>query len=134
MTQDEVVPMDKLAKIYIKIRSKLALLTQQYETEAEALKTQQAEISAAMKDQMLALNSTSLKTVNGLIILSKKTRYWCGEWDSFYEFIVENNACSLLEKRIAQKNMAEFLEANPEKVPPSLNSETEYAISVRKPT
>jgi hypothetical protein len=39
-----------------------------------------------------------------------------------------------LEKRIAQTNMAQFLEENPGVVPPGLNSMTEYAISVRKPT
>ena len=134
MTQDEVVPMDRLAKVYIRIRSKLALITQEYETAAEELKKQQAEISVAMKDQMMALNSTSLKTVNGTVILGKKIKYWAGDWEAMYGFIVEHNAPQLLEKRIAQKNCAEFLEANPELLPPGLNSETEFTISVRKPT
>ena len=44
------------------------------------------------------------------------------------------NALDLLEKRIAQTNMATFLEENPGVYPPGLNSVTEYAISVRKPT
>jgi hypothetical protein len=39
-----------------------------------------------------------------------------------------------LEKRIAQTNMATFLADNPSLVPAGLNSVTEYAISVRKPT
>jgi len=39
-----------------------------------------------------------------------------------------------LEKRIAQTNMATFLADNPSLVPAGLNSTTEYAISVRKPT
>jgi hypothetical protein len=30
--------------------------------------------------------------------------------------------------------MAQFLEENPDIVPPGLNSDTEYQISVRKPT
>jgi hypothetical protein len=39
----------------------------------------------------------------------------------------------LLEKRIAQINMANFLEENPNVVPPGLNSSTEYDITVTKP-
>ena len=134
MTQDEVVPMDRLAKVYIKIRSKESLLTQEYEKAKAELEEQKAALVAAMKDQMLALKSTSLKTVNGTVILGTTTKYWASDWDAAYEFIVENNAPYLLEKRIAQKNMAEFLQANPEKQMPGLNSETAYTISVRKPT
>ena len=36
-------------------------------------------------------------------------------------------------KRIAQLNMAHFLEENPTVVPPGLNSSTEYDITVTKP-
>jgi hypothetical protein len=46
----------------------------------------------------------------------------------------ENDALDLLEKRIAQTNMATFLQDNPTLVPPGLNSNSEYEISVRKPT
>jgi hypothetical protein len=48
--------------------------------------------------------------------------------------MIEHEAIDLLEKRIAQTNMAQFLEENPGVVPPGLNSSSEYDISVRKPT
>jgi hypothetical protein len=48
--------------------------------------------------------------------------------------MLEHDAIDLLEKRIAQGNMSKFLEENPGLLPPGLNSNTEYAISVRKPT
>jgi hypothetical protein len=86
-----------------------------------------------MKDQMLALKSTSLKTASGMIILSKKTRYWASDWDSMYRFMVEHDCPYLLEKRIAQKAMAEYLADHPASYPGGLNSETEFQISVRKP-
>jgi hypothetical protein len=40
----------------------------------------------------------------------------------------------MLEKRIAQANMKLFLEENPGSIPPGLNSDTEFDISVRKPS
>ena len=39
-----------------------------------------------------------------------------------------------LEKRLAQTNMANFLKENPKTIVPTLNSNSEFSISVRKPT
>lgn len=131
---EEAVPLDRLAKIYRKIRSQLAELTQEYDTKVEELKAAQDEIKNAMKDQMKALGVTSVRTPQGTVVLSVKTRYNTQDWDSFKKFVVEHDAVDLLEKRIAQTNMSQFLEENPGVVPPGLNSSSEYDISVRKPT
>jgi hypothetical protein len=66
--------------------------------------------------------------------LVQKTRYYTQDWDSFKKFVIEHDVVDLLEKRIAQTNMSKFLEENPTLVPPGLNSNTEFDISVRKPT
>ena len=129
-----LVPMDKLAKIYRKMQQRIQELTQVYENEVEQIKTQQEAVKIALKDQMLALGVSSVRTGQGTVVLSTKTRYNTQDWDSFKEFIKEHDALDLLEKRIAQTNMALFLEDNPGLVPAGLNSMTEYAISVRKPT
>jgi hypothetical protein len=130
----ETVPLDKLARVYRRIRDRVQELTKDYETSVEELKLQQEEIKNAMKDQMLALGSSSIKTPEGTIILSQKSRYYTDDWDSFKEFVVENDALDLFEKRIHQGNMLTFLEENPGVVPAGLNSMTQYDVSVRKPT
>ena len=133
MSEDSV-PLDKLAKIYRKLRSRIADLTQEYDTQVEVLKEQQDEIKNAMKDQMKALGVTSVRTPEGTVVLSVKTRYSTQDWDEFKKFILAHEAIELLEKRIAQTNMKQFLDENPGVVPPGLNSTSEYDISVRKPT
>ena len=130
----EVVPLDKLARVYRKIRDKIQVMTKEYESAVEELKAQQAEIKNAMKDQMLSLGSSSIKTPEGTIILSQKVRYYTDDWDSFKTFVVEHDALDLFEKRIHQTNMVTFLNENPGVVPSGLNSMTEYDVSVRKPT
>jgi hypothetical protein len=132
--EDEVIPLDKLARVYRKIYTKVQELTRTYETELEELKLKQEEIKSAMKDQMLALGTNSVRTDEGTIILSQKTRYYTDDWDSFKNFVVEHDALDLFEKRIAQKNMSMFLDENPGMVPAGLNSMSEYAVTVRKPT
>jgi hypothetical protein len=131
---EDAIPLDKLAKIYRKLRGKITELTQEYDTQVEVLKSQQDEIKNAMKDQMKALGVTSVRTLEGTVVLSVKTRYSTQDWDEFKKFILEHEALELLEKRIAQTNMAQFLEENPGSMPPGLNSSSEYDISVRKPT
>lgn len=131
---DEAIPLDKLAKVYRKIYTKVNELTTQYEAQLEELKAQQEEIKNAMKDQMVALGLQSVKTDEGTIILSHKTRYYTDDWDSFKTFAMEHDALDLFERRISQKNMAMFLEENPGQVPAGLNSMSEVSVSVRKPT
>ncbi len=130
----EAIPLDRLAKVYRKLRGKITELTQEYDTAVELLKGQQDEIKNAMKDQMKALGVTSVRTLEGTVVLSVKTRYSTQDWDEFKKFVIAHEAIELLEKRIAQTNMAQFLEENPGLVPPGLNSSSEYDISVRKPT
>lgn len=128
------VPMDKLAKVYRKMAAKIQQLTREYETQVEAIKTQQDVVKIALKDQMLKLGVKSVRTDQGTVVLSTTTNYNTQDWDSFKEFMKQYDALDLVQQRISQLNMKRFLEENPGVVPPGLNSMTEYGISVRKPT
>lgn len=128
--EQEVIPLDKLARVYRKIYVKAQALAR----ELEALEDKKDLIKNAMKDQMRELGLESVRTEGGTILLSKKKRYYTDDWDSFKQFVVEHDALDLFEKRISQKNMAMFLEDNPGEVPAGLNSITEVSVTVRKPT
>lgn len=131
---EQQIPLDKLAKVYRKMRDQISELTKEYDTQVEILKAQQDEIKNAMKEQMQALGVTSVRTDQGTVVLSVKTRYSTADWDSFKKFVIEHEALDLFEKRIAQTNMKQFLDENPGIVPPGLNSNSEYDVSVRKPS
>ena len=132
--EQAALPIDKLARVYRKMQARIQELTTAYETEVEAIKAQQEEVKNALKDQMLALGMSSVRTEQGTVVLGTKTRYNTQDWDSFKEFIKQHDCIDLLEKRIAQTNMGNFLAENPGLVPPGLNSTTEYTVSVRKPS
>jgi predicted nuclease with TOPRIM domain len=131
---DDEVPMDKLAKIYQKIRARMQALTTEYETQLDELKAQQQEVANEMKNRMQKLGMASVRTTEGTIVLGQKTRYFTSDWDSFKQFVLEHEVLDLFEKRIAQGNMKQFMEENPGVVPPGLNSDSEVTITVRKPT
>ncbi len=131
---EDMIPLDKLAKIYRKIKHEIDTLTQEYDTKIEQLKAQQDELKFAMKDQMRALGVKSVNTNFGTVSMVNKTRYSTDDWDSFKKFVVENDVVDLLEKRIAQTNMARYLEDNPGSVPPGLNAFSDFEIRVTKPS
>jgi len=94
---DEQIPLDKLIKVYRKIRDRINVLTQEYETEVEGLKELQDDIAKEMKDILLSLGQKSANTKFGTIILGTKTRYTTNDWDSFKKFVLEHEVVELLE-------------------------------------
>ena len=132
--EDTDIPLDKLVKIYRKIKMEIDTMTQEYDTKLEVLKGQQDEIKFEIKDRMKAMGVTSVKSPFGTVSMRTSTTYTTNDWASFKEFVLEHGAVDLLFKRIAQANMAQFLEENPGVVPPGLNSTTEYTVVVSKPT
>jgi hypothetical protein len=132
MTIEAEVPFDKLVKIYRKIKLNIDTLTKEYDTQVEVLKAQQDEIKFAIKDQMKALGLSSMRTEFGTVSMVSKTRYATQDWDSFKRFIIEHEVVDLLEKRIAQSNMASFLQENPGVVPPGLNSFSDFEVRITK--
>jgi hypothetical protein len=131
---EDIIPMDKLARIYRKIKTEIDTLTKDYDTKVELLKEKQDTLKFAMKDQMKALGVKSVQTEFGTVSMINKTRYSTQDWDSFKKFIIEHEVVDLLEKRIAQTNMITFLEENPGLVPPGLNAFSDFEIRVTKPT
>ena len=70
----EPIPLDRLAKIYRKIKERIDRLTQEYDNEIETLKAQQDEIRFAMKDQMKSMGVKSVQTSFGTVSMVTKTR------------------------------------------------------------
>ena len=122
----EEINIDKLVSIHAKIKAKIEAL----DSQVAELEEQRTEVRLAIKDMMKEQNLQNVKTNSGTVSLMTKTRYNTQDWDSFKKFIIEHEVPDLLEKRIAQGNMATFLEENPGVVPPGLNSITEFDIRV----
>ncbi len=128
----EDVQTDKLAEIYIKIRDKRAEIKELYEQQDEELKAQQDLLAEKMLEVCRDNNADSIKTPAGTIIRKVDTRYWTTDWDSMYQFIEEHDAYPLLEKRIHQTNLKQFLEENPELLPAGLQADRKYTVVVRR--
>jgi hypothetical protein len=123
---------DKIVAVYIKIRNAKEDLTREYDGKIATLDEQMR----TLKEELLKISKetgvTSFKTENGTAYRTIKNRYWTNDWESFYGFMREHGAMELLEKRIHQTNMREFLEDRPDVHPPGLNVDQEYEITIRR--
>jgi len=128
----EKVSLDKLTSLYIKIRDKRSANKKMFEAEDKDLEAQMQVLSQEMLDVCKDMNADSIRTPHGTIMRSIKSRYWTNDWDSIYSFIEETGAFGLLEKRIHQTNMKDFLAENPDLYPKGLNVESEYTVVVRR--
>ena len=133
--QEEVTSapdLNNLTKVYLRIRDARDALTAQYKKEYAELEEQLALIESEMLDTCKTMGVESMRTPHGTIIRSVKSRYWTNDWDSMYDFIEEHGAFGLLEKRLHQTNMKEFLEEHPDTRPPGLNIDSEYDITIKR--
>jgi hypothetical protein len=128
----EDISIDKIVGAYIKIRDTKDALYQKYKADTAELEEQMLILKHKLVEVSKETGVTSFSTPHGTAYRTVKNRYWTNDWESFYKFMRDNEAMELLEKRIQQSNMKEFLEQNPDVHPPGLNIDSEYEITFQR--
>ena len=123
---------EKLTKAYIKIRDERAKLSAEYKEKDSVLSRQLERVKQGLLDYCNDHSVESVRTSEGLFYRSVKQKFWPNDWEKMHAFIMEHNVPELLEKRLNQTNLKQFLEENPESQPDCLNVDSEYSMSVRK--
>jgi hypothetical protein len=124
----EEVNTEKLAKIYVKIRDK----RRELEKQVAELKEQQDTVGSQLLEICKAEGAQTIRTQFGTVSRRITKNYWTSDWDSFFKFLKENDAFSLMHQRINSTNMAQFLEENPDLHPPGLNADVNQTIVIVK--
>ena len=128
-SREEVpLPPDQLMRIYTKMRDKL----EQLEATTSKLEKDMKMVKTALLEHCKANGVEGVKTQYGSAYRTVRTTYSTADWENFHKFVLEQQAPYLLEKRLHQGAMKEFLADNPELVPPGLNSSSEYTITIKR--
>ena len=122
----------KCVNAYLKIMAKRTELSANFDTEDTILKDQQELIKTELLDYLKENDLKSVKTEAGTFYKTVKTRYWTSDWEEMHKFVLEHEVPEFFEKRLSQGIIKQFLEENPETVPKGLNSDSEFAVTVRK--
>ena len=125
---------EEMVVAYRKIRDTIREKEEQHKDELAALKEQLDLVADGLLSICNNLDVDSLRTNAGTVSRRVNTRYWTSDWDAMYRFIKDQDAPFLLEQRIHNSNMKQFLADNPELLPAGLQADSKYVIQVRKPT
>ena len=128
------VPVADLVRVYRKIRDALQEHEEAHKAATATLNEQLDAVGGAILKTCNEQNMDSIRTPEGTVSRRVSSRYWTTDWPSMYKFIKENDTPFLLEQRIHNGNMKQFLEENPDELPIGLQCDRKYVLHVRKPT
>jgi hypothetical protein len=128
----ETISVDRLVAAYIKMRDKRAELLREYEAADAEVKAQMEAVESSLLDLCKQIGADTLGSKHGKVMRTVKTRYWTSDWDSMHKFILENKMPELLERRISQTTMKQLLDENPDLMPPGVNIDSKYAVTIRR--
>lgn len=130
----ETQTVDTMVDIYRRIRAAIDEAEDAHKTKIAELKEQLEVVAAKLLQACNEANADSIKTPAGTVSRRVQSRFWTTDWESMYRFIKDNDAPFLLEQRIHNGNMKQFLEENPDAMPAGLQVDRKYVVQVRKPT
>ncbi len=123
---------DTIVEAFIALRDQKQAIERVTAQQVAEIEADMEVLTIALNDLCKVIGADSIRTSHGTVIRSVKKKYWTNDWASIHSFMKEHDAFELLEKRIHQSNMKEFLEANPDLHPAGLNVDSEYSITIRK--
>lgn len=126
------VTVDQLVAVYIKVRDARDVARKEADKIDSDFEAQLDVLNKEILEICKETGADSIKTPHGTAIRTVKSRYWTNDWEKFYQFVFEHHAPELLEKRIHQTNIKQFLEENPDMLPLGLNVDSEHSITVRR--
>tara|TARA_R100001377_G_scaffold47572_1_gene27423 strand:+ start:1143 stop:1556 length:414 start_codon:yes stop_codon:yes gene_type:complete len=135
MNDKKLTANEKLVKAYLTIRDERNRLQKEYDGKDKDLANDLASIEQVLLNSCNEIGADSMRTEFGTVIKSTKENFVCGDWDNFKKFVLDNEVVELLQQRIHQGNIKEFLsDREDEGLPPGISTMREFKITVRKPT
>ena len=121
----------KLVRVFLKMKTARDALTETYKREERELSANMDKVKSALLDYCRENGVEGARTSDGMFYRTVYTTYSTNDWEAMGNFIVEHNLPQLLEKRLHQGNVKQFLEDNPDVILPSLNTDSRYQLSIR---
>ena len=124
---------EEVVRAYLAVRNERDRIRNEYEAQDAKLKEDLKKLEAVLLDICNTVNADSIKTSLGTVIRKLNERYFCSDWDNFRQYVLENEAVELLERRIHQGNFKQHIEETQgDGLPPGVNVMREFGVTVRK--
>lgn len=123
---------DRMTRVYIKIRDARAKHKKEFEDADALLQEQQRVIRVAMLEHMKKVGASSVGTEHGTVYLDEQLKCSAEDWSVVYDFIAQNGAWDLLEKRIARTRVKQYMDDNDGRLPPGISIFKELDVKIRR--
>lgn len=123
---------EKIVAAYIKIRDSIEIIKQRHAEELRTLEEQLAVLDQELLSRCEAVGGNISVPNVGRVTRRVVKKYWTSDWPAMYQMIKERDAFHLLQQRFTTKAMEAFLEENPNLVPPGLNVDSSFAVTVTR--
>ncbi len=124
---------EQVVGTYMKLRRKKEAVEQQVKDEVADIKAKMTKLESWLMQKADEDGVTSFKTAAGTAFITTTDFANVADWDAVLNFIKENEAFDMLEKRVSKSAVKALLDETGE-VPPGITYGTKIGINVRKPT
>lgn len=125
------LPIETLVDAYIKMRTRKTEIEAEFNTKLEKVNNNMKKVKLVILERMKDSGLESMRTGSGTVYRTQKESYYTNNWEAMGKFVVEHNVPELFEKRLHQGNLKTFLDEHPDLLPPGLNSNTEYSVTIK---
>lgn len=126
------INVDDVIATYVKLREKKAVIEAEAKQQVALLVAKMDKMEAWIKEQADAQGVTSFKTNHGTAFLTTTDYANVADWDAVLNYIRENDAYDMLEKRVSKTAVRGYIDLN-KAVPPGINYGTRLDVNIRKP-
>lgn len=119
-------------RTYMKLRDHKAAIEARAKDEVSTIKAKLEKLEGWIKTQADAQGVTSFKSEFGTAFLTTTDYANVADWDAVLNFIRENDAFDMLEKRVSKIAVRGYIEST-KAVPPGITYGTKLEVNIRKP-
>lgn len=119
-------------RTYMKLRAQKTSLEASVKDDLAKLKTKMDKLEAYLKVKMDEQGLTSFKSDFGTAFLTTTDYANVENWDKTLQFIRDNEAFDMLERRVSKVAVRGYIEEN-KSVPPGITYGTKLEVNIRKP-
>jgi len=127
------INVDDVIATYMKLRYQKEAVEAGIKEEVATIKAKMEKLESWIKEQADAQGVTSFKTKHGTAFLTTTDYANVADWDAVLDFIRENDAYDMLEKRISKMAVRGYIDLN-KSVPAGVNYGTKLEVNIRKPS
>jgi len=123
----------EVIKTYMALRDMKAELESEVKEQVAEIKEKMIKLESYLKTKMDENGLTSFKSDFGTAFLTTTDYANVADWDEVVQFIKDNEAYDLFEKRVSKNAVRGYIDQN-NAVPPGINYGTKLSVNIRRPS